>query len=179
MDDNQMTRVEREFATKWHNLIYAFLNEKGLPVDDYYDIVVFGFLHAVKVYFSKPALKRFSFATIAWKKMEGELIDHYRKNARKKRSGYTISLNSSLYGDEDLSVADSISVPDRLMMQLETELLLHDLARKATHQQMAIVQLRSAGYSQREIAHSQSIPMKRVQELLNEIRDLLAVVCHE
>jgi DNA-directed RNA polymerase specialized sigma24 family protein len=65
-----------------------------------------------------------------------------------------------------------------MMMQLETELLLHDLAQRATRQQMAVMHMRSAGYNMREIAQRQSIPMKRVQEMLGEIHDLLMVVCH-
>ena len=64
------------------------------------------------------------------------------------------------------------------MAQLETELLLHDLAATATRQQMAVVRMRSAGYNMREIAKKESIPMKRVQELLEEIRGLLEEVCY-
>lgn len=178
MSEVPLTREEREFATKWHNLIYTFLNEKRLPEEDYYDIIVFGFLRAVKEYFSKPALHKYSFSTIAWKKMDSALINHFQSESCQKRKACTVSIHSFTYGRECTPLEEAIPAPDRLMQQLETELLLHDLAQRATRQQMAVVQLRSAGYNMREIAKTQSIPMKRVQELLSEIRDLLAVVCH-
>lgn len=178
MNEVPLTREQREFATKWHNLIYTFLNEKKLPEEDYYDIVVFGFLRAVKEYTSNLNLLKYSFSTIAWKKMNCCLLNHYKSQYRQKRHAYTVSLHTTVHDDGALSLEESLSVPNTIMLQLETELLLHDLAQRATRQQMAIVQLRSAGYNMREIARTQSIPMKRVQELLSEIRDLLAVVCH-
>lgn len=178
MSEVPLTREQREFATKWHNLIYTFLNEKRLSEEDYYDIVVFGFLRAVKRYFTEPALQQYSFSTIAWKNMRSCLSDYFKSQSCQKRNGYTISLHTLTYGDEPVRLEEVISAPDRLMMQLETELLLHDLARRATRQQMAVVHMRSAGYNVREIAKTQSIPMKKVQELLEEIRDLLMVVCH-
>lgn len=178
MSEVPLTREQREFATKWHNLIYTFLNEKRLPEEDYYDVVVFGFLRAVKRYFTEPELLQYSFSTIAWRSMECDFKNHCQMQERQKRKAYTISLNHMVGGNECASLEDTLSAPDRLMLQLETELLLHDLAQRATRQQMAVVQLRSAGYNVREIAKTQSLPMKRVQELLCEIRDLLAVVCH-
>lgn len=178
MSEESLTREQREFATKWHNLIYTFLNEKGLPEGDYYDVVVFGFLRAVKRYFTEPNLLQYSFSTIAWRSMESDLKNYRHTQECQKRKACIVSLHSVSYGRECTPLEEAISAPDRLMMELETELLLHDLAQRATRQHMAVVQLRSAGYNMREIAKTQSIPMKRVQELLSEIRDLLVVVCH-
>ncbi|WP_313529270.1 ECF-type sigma factor [Anaerotignum sp.] len=176
MNEVALTREQREFATKWHNLIYAFLNEKELSEEEYYDVVVFGFLRAIKRYFAEPDLLQYSFSTIAWQAMQQSLSAHCRAQNSKKRKAHTVSLHSVTYGYDYLPL---LSASDRLMMQLETELLLHDLAQRATRQQMAVVQMKSAGYNVREIARTQSIPMKKVQELLSEIRDLLTVVCHE
>ncbi|HML33381.1 ECF-type sigma factor [Sporomusa sphaeroides] len=178
MNEVPLTKEQREFATKWHNLIYTFLNEKRLPEEDYYDIVVFGFLRAVKEYLSKPALQRYSFSTIAWNNMRSCLSGHFKSQSCQKRNGYTISIHTLTYGSEPVRLEEALSAPDQMMMQLETELLLHDLAQRATRQQMAVVHMRSAGYNMREIAKRQSIPMKRVQEMLGEIHDLLMVVCH-
>ena len=178
MNEVPLTREQREFATKWHNLIYSLLNEKGLPEEDYYDIVVFGFLRAVRRYFTEPALQQYAFSTIAWQAMESDLSNHYKAKYRQKRNGYTISIHTLTYGSEPVQLEEALSAPDQMMMQLETELLLHDLAQRATRQQMAVMHMRSAGYNMREIAQRQSIPMKRVQEMLGEIHDLLMVVCH-
>lgn len=176
MSEVPLTKEQRDFATKWHNLIYTFLNEKGLSEMDYYDIVVFGFLRAVKDFFEHSTLqKKYSFSTIAWKKMDDSLIDYYRSQACQKRHANVVSLHSY---DGAYTLEEILSTQDKVMAQLETELLLHDLATLASHHQMSVVRMRSAGYNMREIAKKESIPMKRVRELLEEIRVLLEDVCY-
>lgn len=175
MNDVPLTKEQRDFATKWHNLIYTFLNEKGLPAEDYYDIVVFGFLRAVRRYFTEPKLQNYSFSTIAWQAMQQSLSANRRAQNSQKRTASVVSLHS-YYGP--FTLEEILPSPDKVMAQLETELLLHDLAATATRQQMAVVRMRSAGYNMREIAKKESIPMKRVQELLEEIHGLLEGVCY-
>jgi len=43
MDLRPFTKKEQRFAEENHDLVYAFLNEKKLSEDDYYDVVVFGY----------------------------------------------------------------------------------------------------------------------------------------
>lgn len=68
-ENTPMTPAQQLFAEAHHNLVYAFLNEKKLPEDEYYDVVVFGYLQAVMDYTSQGQSSRFSFATVAWRKM--------------------------------------------------------------------------------------------------------------
>lgn len=49
-ENTPMTPAQQLFAEEHHNLVYAFLNEKKLPEDEYYDVVVFGYLQAVMDY---------------------------------------------------------------------------------------------------------------------------------
>lgn len=178
MSEVPLTKEQREFAAKWHNLIYVFLREKGLPRDEYYDIVVFGYLRAVKRYFTELALQNYSFSTIAWQAMQQSLSADRRAQNSQKRHACVISLHSAIYDDGQFALEDVLSTQDSVMEQLETELLLHDLAAMASRQQMAVVRMKSAGYNMRDIAKNQRIPMKRVRELLEEIRLLLEVVCY-
>ena len=176
MSEVPLTKEQRDFATKWHNLIYTYLHIKELPEEEYYDIVVFGFLRAVKEFLSKPDLQqKYSFSTIAWRKMECCLLNHFKSQYRQKRHAYVVSLHSY---DGAYTLEEVLSAPDKVMAQLETDLLLHYLAAMASRQQMAVVRMRSAGYNMREIAKKESIPMKRVRELLEEIRLLLEEVCY-
>ena len=41
--DGPLTEEQRRFAEQNHALVYKFLHQHGLSVDEYYDIVVFGF----------------------------------------------------------------------------------------------------------------------------------------
>lgn len=90
-ENTPMTPAQQLFAEEHHNLVYAFLNEKKLPEDEYYDVVVFGYLQAVMDYTTQGESSRFSFATIAWRKMESRLADHFRHQASTKRAAPTVS----------------------------------------------------------------------------------------
>ena len=41
-----LTEAEAEFAAEHHSVIYGYLRKAGLPEDDFYDVVVFGYLRA-------------------------------------------------------------------------------------------------------------------------------------
>ena len=49
-----LTEEQRQFAAENHNLIYKYLWDRRLEIDDYYDIAVFGYLRAVKRYLTEP-----------------------------------------------------------------------------------------------------------------------------
>ena len=51
---HEMTPLQKQFAEEHQNVVFRFLNKKGLPVDDYYDIVIFGYLQAVQEYDENP-----------------------------------------------------------------------------------------------------------------------------
>lgn len=166
------------FATEHHGLVYKFLNENRLTADDFYDIVIFGYLKAVQIYFSNPELQKYSFATIAWRKMDGYLKNHLRTQNRRKRSAEIVSIHVGM-NDTSLPLEQTLSKPDDWMLQLETKLLLHDLAGRISHQQMDMVRMKSYGYGIRDIARSQKVPMKRVKETLEDVRQILMELCCE
>lgn len=173
-----MTKEQQDFATDNHALVYAFLNEKGLPEDEFYDVVIFGYLNAVKDYINQPFPRKYSFSTIAYRQMNFCLYDYYRIQQRHKRNAEIISLHVSLYPG-GLPLEDTIPAHNSLMEQLETKLLLHDLAGRVSKQQMDILGLRRHGYNLREIAGNQKVPLSRVKELLAEVQDILLELCRE
>ena len=48
MSDIPLTPEQGTFAAENHGLVLKFLNENHLPEDEYYDVVIFGYLKAVK-----------------------------------------------------------------------------------------------------------------------------------
>ena len=38
-----MTQEERDFAEQHHNLVIDFLRYRRLPMDEFYDVVIFGY----------------------------------------------------------------------------------------------------------------------------------------
>ena len=62
-----LTKEQQAFATDHHGLVYKFLNENRLPEDEFYDVVIFGYLKAVYRLFqlSSKLHKNSLFATIS------------------------------------------------------------------------------------------------------------------
>lgn len=85
MHDIPLNDTQRIFADKNHNLVYKFLHEKNLPASEYYDIVIFGYLRAVQRYLTDPNLAGYSFSTVAWRAMEGEVVNTHRTDKRRFR----------------------------------------------------------------------------------------------
>lgn len=173
-----LTTEQSIFAAKNHGLVYKFLSHNNLPEDEYYDVIIFGYLTAVKNYLTKQDLQIYKFATIAWRYMSRSLSNHKKTQYCQKRNADVISIHIGLHND-DLPLEQILPAEDKLMQQLEENMILHELARRVSKQQMDIVNLRSKGYVLREIADDQNITINRVRKLLNEVYVTLKELCYE
>lgn len=173
-----LTMEQKLFAAENHGLVYKFLRENHLPEDEFYDAIIFGYLRAVRRYFTERNLHEYSFSTIAWNCMRVDLYNHNQKKLRQKRNAEVISIHLIPH-EGSLPLEETLSKPDELMLQLETELLLHDLAKHISRNQMDMVRLKSGGYGIREIAKSKKVTMKQVKETLENVRLILTELCQE
>ena len=91
-----MTEEQRQFAADRHNLIYAFLHEKGWAPGEYYDIAAFGFLRAVMRYEdAEDPLKEISLF-LQWLQRIG-IGEQYGRAAFTIRENACEAMFSSLY----------------------------------------------------------------------------------
>ena len=167
-----LTYEQQLFAAEHHGLVYKFLNEHRLSEDEFYDVVIFGYLKAVRDYLSRPKLQRYSFATIGWRIMARSLSNYYKAQYRQKRNAEVISIHASLYED-GLPLEQMIPATDTLMLQLESDLLMHELASRLSRQQMDMVRQKTSGYGVRDIARRHKTTIKQVQAILEEVRGIL------
>ena len=109
-----LNKEQQAFAADHHGLVYKFLNENRLPEDEFYDVIIFGYLRAVYRYFNEPKLQKYSFATISWKSMQGALSNYNRYQTRRKRNMEVLSIHVGLYPDgaplEDTIPAHDLSL---------------------------------------------------------------------
>ena len=139
-----LTEAESEFAAEHHAIIYEYLNKVRLPENDFYDIVVFGYLRAVRKYLARPELQQYKFSTIAYRAMSCD-VHHSREYwMRKKRRALVESLDEELH---TLELSDPVSAA------CENVLSFQELSGKLTQKQRQIANLRSQGYRDLEIAH--------------------------
>lgn len=93
-----LTSEESAFAEKHHDVLLRYLHFHKLPVDEFYDIAVFGYLRAVRKYLARPELRQYKFSTIARRAMSCD-IHHSREywnRAERKGEAYPF--------DEELSL---------------------------------------------------------------------------
>lgn len=178
MREIPLTPEQKTFAEKHHGLVYKFLNKNQLSADEFYDVVIFGYLRAVRRFFTETALQKYSFSTIAWNCMRVDLFNYNKMQLSQKRNGDTTSIYRISHGTP-LPLEETLTNPDELMLQLETKLLLNDLGACISRQQMDIIRLKACGYSIRDISHIQKLPMKHIKEALEEVRHILIKLCHE
>jgi len=175
---HELTEEHRDFAERYHNYVYGFLRWKGLRADDYYDIVIPGFLTAVQVYCDRAELReKYAFSTIAWNQMTYKLKDYYRQQSRPMRKGVTVSLEAMIYDGDDFIRAEAISGPDRLMEELDADLLWEEISGFISKEQAAFLRMRADGYTIHDIVIKKRRQYKDIEAMFTDIQESIPDSC--
>ena len=142
-----MTQEEREFAEQNHDLVIDYLRRRRLPMDDFYDVVIFGYVSAVQQYFRNPP-PNVTFVAMAVRAMKDSILRDGEYRTRAKRTAAIVGLN-------DLAIADSRQDTDR---RVEGKALLEQVVSVATPQEAKIINLLIDGFVLREAARLLKIP---------------------
>ena len=146
-----MTAEEREFAEQKHDLVIDFLRRKRLPIDDYYDVVIFGYLSAVQQYFRNPPTG-ISFKAMAFRAMKDSVLREGEYGARAKRCGVTVSIDAA---DRHSTIQDPKQNTEQ---QAERKALLEQAASIATQREANIIRLLVNGFALHEAARFLKMP---------------------
>ena len=146
-----MTTEEREFAEQKHDLVIDFLRRKRLPVDDYYDVVIFGYLSVVQQYFRDPPAG-VEFKAMVFRAMKDAVLRDGEYNARPKRCGVTVSLDAA---DRHSTIQDPKQDTAR---QAEEKVFLEQAASAATPKEASILRLLVDGFALHEAARFLKMP---------------------
>ena len=167
-----LTDKEQKFAEVNHELVYSFLNENKLNRDEYYDVIVFGFIKAVQEYCSNP-FKYKKFSTFAWRCMLNELVNYYQHISRKKRNTVTISIEDLFCQCEcEISYYECVN-------EIKMDLLLHELARKLPEREMRIIRMRVRGDKLQDIARAEKLNFQQIGRLLEDIYPTVIKIIYE
>ena len=142
-----MIKEERGFAEQHHELVIDFLRCKRLPMDDFYDIVIFGYLSAVQQYFRNPPAG-VKFKAMAFRAMKDSILRDGEYNACAKRCAYIISL-------DDMNVQAPKQDTER---QVEDKALLEQVVSVATPKEAKIISFLVDGFALREAAQRLKMP---------------------
>lgn len=147
-----MTQEEQKFAEEKHDTVIDFLRSKRLPINDFYDVVIFGYLSAVQQYFRSPPVG-VAFKAMAFRAMKDAVLRESEYNSCVKRCEFVMSLESTGgYG----MIPDPRQDTER---QVEHKALLEQAASAATPKEAKIINLLLDGFVLREVAQLLKMPM--------------------
>ncbi len=179
MDIRPLTKKQQKFAEDNHELVYDFLNKKELSEDIYYDVVIFGYLKAVREYCLNPKCYKYKFSTVAWRQMKSSLISYRRYISSKKRNERVVSLNEPIGNKDGLCMEDVVSHNDEGMIKIQSELLMKDMERQLPRQAMRIVRMKVEGKRMHDIAKFEHMTFHQINELLQKIYPTVIKIFYE
>ncbi len=100
-----LTSEERAFAEENHDALDWCMKTQRLD-PELYDIAAFGYLLAVKKWFARPDLQRWSFKTIVRQSVRSSLSTEQRKQECRIKA---ISLDDVIPGTDDLTYGDTVT----------------------------------------------------------------------
>lgn len=163
-----MTEHERAFAEENHMLVYRFLRAYGLSEDEYYDIVIFGYLQAVQEYCAVKETQKYQFSTVAWRKMDCVLKDHRRYLESKKRSAFTVSIHDPVSEGSTRKWEDILHDDCNALKKMQAEMVLHSLV--LTPKEQRITRMRQKGESMHSISKAEHMTFQQINSTLEKIK---------
>lgn len=160
-----LTNEQRDIVTKNHGLIYKFLSDNNLDVNEYYDLCAIGLCNAVKHYDGKKG----RLSTLAYKCMNNEVTNVRRKRARNEIESTMISYDIELSNGEDVTLLDTLPGDNKnseknYLFKLQISEAIRKMNRDEKKITMRIIQ----GYTIREISEEMDISHQRVHQILKQ-----------
>lgn len=100
-----LTPEERAFAEENHSALEWCMRVQRLDAE-LYDVAAFGYLQAVKQWFARPDLQKWSFKTIVRQSVRRSISNDRRKQERRIR---TVSLDDVIPGTDDLTYGETVT----------------------------------------------------------------------
>lgn len=172
----KLTESEKKFVEENHNLVYGFLHTYKYSIEEWYSVVIFGFLKSVQVYHRRKDLQnKYDFPFIAWQYMKSEIGNYFRKQNSQKRKPAepTVSLDAEYYDMENFyNCVGGKSAEDDVMEKIFLAEILGNLSKI----QRKIAELKIDGYNNKEVCLILQIPsstfyqnMRRIKITINEL----------
>lgn len=168
-----LTATERKLAEENHNLIYTFLTKGKYNTEDYYNIVVFGYLKGIQVYCRRADLQeKYKLSVIVWNYMKAEIGNHFkRENAQKRATEETI-LSLDTEGAETESFYNLIGGKSAESDVLES-IFAEGILKNLTETQRKIICIKAEGYNNTEACKLLEMASSTLYKEINRIKHIL------
>lgn len=165
----QLTAAEAAFAAEKYGILQDYLTENSLPEDEYYDVVVFGFLKSVQQYHRIDSLKSFGFELLAVRAMD-ECLKNYLKLKSLEENTMNIVNISDIYEDSiffERQISEANDTAKTALDNICIQKLLSSLSRT----EYSVASLLLEGYAAFEIADILSLSLNRIENCIKCIRE--------
>lgn len=153
---------EQEFAKENLKLVYKYLSLKKLKEEDFFDIVILGYLFAVKQYLTKEHLKKYSFSTICFKCMDRSMSLYYKRQNTANKYICNIPLHLDYEIDEKAELYDFIPTIGNFEDDVVFNLAFSQAIENLKPAEKEIVHLLKENYSFVEIARIRNVSHQAV-----------------
>lgn len=178
-----LTEIEKAVAEQYHECVYMFLRMNHYPIEEFYDIVIIGFLKGVQKYCRTPKLQeKYAVSTICMYKMKNAVSKHFEAlNALKRKpTGGFVSLDAEYGSDnsnkEGNTLKDCIGIDSFEDDVLDNEMIT-EILNSLSERQCQIVTMKLNGYNQAEIRSHLHICNATLSKELKEIKSALRERC--
>jgi len=171
----RLTKEEQIFAEENHNLVYTFLNQKGLDESEYYDIVIMAYLKSIRGYLinSKVLENKSNFSTLAWRAMQNAV------NKTKKKEKSFASLDEIVNSDLDYPLIDILGHEDDFDEKLAYFELLKQIRPYLTAKEEEVLRRKADGYKYSDLAKFEGITNSGIGSRLSRARKKIRMILIE
>lgn len=152
-----LTPHESAFAAEHHELVFQFLDQEQLDADEFYDVIVFGFLDGVQRYLRHSEYQNYPFRDIAMRAMSQSYSQHCHLRVAE--------LPLELLSVEE-EITDVRDYADEVIQKIQIE----DTLQRFDERQRQIIQLLMNGYTKAEIAGRLKMNVDTLIDILVDIR---------
>lgn len=168
-----LTEMEKRMAEENHNLVYSFLHRHGYSIEEFYNVVIFGYLRGIQVYNRREDVrKKYQLAFICERYMSVAVGNYFRsKNAQKRKPmEITVSLDIN-YAETDniYNLVGGKSVEDEVLESKQVDEMMENLSEV----QRDILKLKLEGYDNKEILSLLGIPSSTFYKEMNRIKVIM------
>lgn len=167
-----LTEEERQFATENHRYVYTFLHRYNYSIDEFYDVVIFGFLKAVQVYLRKTHIREnYDFPFVNWAYCRVEMQLYFKRQKAQMRVPPN---NITLYIEDGIGYsAKNYGYQRSFENEIATAEVFDSIKGNLSEIQRKIIDLKIEGYSSEEIYTALNIKPSTYYYNYNKLKDCL------
>ena len=168
-----LTESEKHQAEENHNLVFSFLHRHGYNMENFYDVVIFGYLKAIQIYNRREDLrKNFRLPFICEQYMRSAMENYRRMENTQKRkpAEKIISLDANYAESENFYNCIGGKSAEAVLMESES---IESILENLSETQRKITAMKIKGYENKEIYLILKIKPSTYYRELQRIRSVL------